>query len=187
MNDAIDFIGEIHAWLARHDTLTATHDERLSEFQNDEQREGYGDTRFTNALESDDFLDRLVAHLRELAGPPVPGTPFTLTWAGPERHDGEKPYSFVVCGSDLDDARRTLSALPFWRQWYEERRGWNDSDDQAPDVHFVAAESHPGIPEWGAYNDLRREQATALSETAEAPALPPGRPALPGAAPALTS
>lgn len=171
MSDTIDFIGEIHTWLARHDRVTATHDERLSEFQNDEERKGYSDTRFANALESDDFLDRLIAHLRELAGPPVPGAPFTLTWAGPERHDGEKPYSFIVCGADLDDARRTLATLPFWRQWHEEQRGWDDPDDQAPDVLFVADKSHPGIPEWGAYTDLRREQAAALAETDEAPAV----------------
>lgn len=176
MNDTIDFIGEIHTWLARCDRLAATHAEQLSEFENDEEREGYADTRFSNALESEDFLLRLVAHLRKLAGPPVPGTPFTLTWAGPERHDGEKPYSFVVCGSDLDDARRTLVTLPFWRQWYEEQRGWNDPDDQAPDVLFIADESHPGIPEWGAYNDLRREQAEHQAAAPEAPAITAGAP-----------
>ncbi|MGW2657031.1 hypothetical protein ACWC1D_25665 [Streptomyces sp. NPDC001478] len=161
MTDTTDFIGEIHTWLARYDRLTATHTERLSEFENDEEREGYADARFTNALESEDFLDRLAAHLRELVGPPVPGTPFTLTWAGPERHDGGKPHSFVVCGNDLDDARRTLVTLPFWRQWHEKQRGWNDPDGQAPDALFIADASHPGIPALAAYTDLRREQAAA--------------------------
>ncbi|MFB8025937.1 MULTISPECIES: hypothetical protein [unclassified Streptomyces] len=188
-----DFIGGIHPWLTRYDAMAARHAESLAPFENEDgepqqrHEDRYDERRIGNAIEADTFLYGLVQHLTELAGPPVPGAPFTLTWAGPERHDGKKPYSFVVCASDLDDARRTLVTLPFWRQWYEEQRGWRDPDDQAPDVLFVADESHPGIPGWGAYNDLRREQAAALAETAEAPALPPGRPALTSAAPALTS
>ncbi|PRH75689.1 hypothetical protein C6N75_29625, partial [Streptomyces solincola] len=84
--------------------------------------------------------------------------------------------------------RRTLVTLPFWREWYEEQRGWNDPEDQAPDVLFIADQSHPGIPEWGAYNDLRREQAAALAAAPEAPAITAGAPALAAAAPlSLTS
>lgn len=187
MSDTIDFIGEIHACLTRYYEMADRHAASLAQYQGPEDIEphdpaGYYEQRFTNTIEADEFLDGLAKHLRDLAGPPVPGQVFTLTFAGPERHDGEKPYSFVVCGTDLDDARRTLPSLPSWKDWYEEQRGWCDPDDQEPHVLFVADQSHPGIPEWGVYNDLRREQATALALAANA-----GTPPVAAAAPRALS
>lgn len=107
-------------------------------------------------------LGTALKRLKDLVGPPLPGRTFTLTYAGPERHDGEAPYSFVVNGEDLDDARRNLSALPFFVEWLEEQRPWDSTDD--PDVVFLdhAAYSHSGLPSVG-YNDLRREQAACLA------------------------
>ncbi|MFD9248315.1 hypothetical protein [Streptomyces bottropensis] len=174
MNKPTDFIGEIHKWLAQYDDMAAQHAASLARYR--DESPAYDEQRFTNTIAADEFLDGLAGHLRELAGPPVPGEVFTLTFAGSERHDGEQPYCFVVCGTDLDDARRTLTSLPSWKDWYEQQRGWLDPDDQAPDVVFVADQSHPGLPQWGAYDDLRREQAAALAETAGAPAVAAAEP-----------
>ncbi|MEV0437752.1 hypothetical protein AB0I84_00960 [Streptomyces spectabilis] len=185
MNNTIDFVGEIHTWLAKYNEMAARHHHVLAPYMTpdgdvDERQYGrYDETRFDNSLEADDFLDNLVGHLEALAGPPVPGQTFTLTFAGPERHDGEKPYSFVVNGSDLDDARRALITLPSWREWYEEQRPWDGEADEAADVLFVADESHPGIPEYGYFNDLRREQAVER-HSAIATALTAGIPEIAG-------
>ncbi|WP_030372409.1 hypothetical protein [Streptomyces rimosus] len=174
-NDTIDLIGEIHPWLARYDALAARHAANLAPYLNedgdvlDSEYPRYDEKRFDNLTEADEFLDSLAACLRELVGPPVPGNAFTLTFAGPERHDGEKPYAFVVNGSDLPDAGRTLLHLPSFREWFAEQAGW---DDTPPDVLYLAEESHPGIPEYGYFNDLRREQA-ASPECGSAPELPP--------------
>jgi hypothetical protein len=102
------------------------------------------------------LLESLLNELTELFGPPVTGSPFTLTFAGSERHDGEEPYTWVVNGETLDEARRTLATLPTFQEWYEEQ-----SADGEPDVVFETASrySHRGIPEGCYYTDLRREQA----------------------------
>jgi hypothetical protein len=166
----VDYIGRIHGLITEFHTMDSRHAATLAEHAAGtdlSQSARYDEQRTTIAFEARDHLRKLADALIELAGPPVPGEPFTLTWAGRGRHEGCEPYCFVVCGSDLDDARRTLARLPLWRQWYEEQR---PSDDQAPDVLFLADESHPGIPEWGTYNDLRREQAAA---SAGAPAAAP--------------
>ncbi|MEV0487296.1 hypothetical protein AB0I69_42690 [Streptomyces sp. NPDC050508] len=173
MDQPTDFIGEIHTWLVKYQVLAARHAEALAPYltedgEPDVRKYGqYDEQRFDNTIEADNFLDSLVLHLHDLAGPPVPGDTFTLTFAGPERHDGEQPYAFVLNGADIDDARRQLLDLPFFREWFAEQAGW---DDTPPDVLYVADQSHPGLPEWGAYNDLRREQAAAVP--AEIPALP---------------
>ncbi|MFJ4342633.1 hypothetical protein [Streptomyces sp. NPDC088915] len=185
MNDTIDYIGQIHPWLTRHAELNDRHAARLAAYQDDggevsaSDLSAYDEARYDTTIEARDFLDELTAFLRELVGPPLPGTAFTLTFAGPERHDGEAPYSFVVNGSDLPDAGRTLLHLPFFREWFTEQAGWHD--DTPPDVLYLADESHPGIPEHGAFNDLRREQAGHLA-AAEPPA-PGNAPALPPAPP----
>ncbi|MEU0857477.1 hypothetical protein ABZ352_18840 [Streptomyces griseofuscus] len=190
MSDTTDLIGEIHPWLTRYDALAAQHAANLAPFRNEDgdvldgEYPRYDERRFDNWEEADEFLDSLAARLRELVGPPVPGDTFTLTFAGPERHDGEKPYSFVVNGSDLDDARRTLLHLPFFQNWLCEQIPWEADEGDALDVLFVADQSHPGIPEWGAYNDLRREQAAHLAAAppdtfpALSPAPRPGWPPL---------
>lgn len=83
--------------------------------------------------------------------------------AGPERHDGEAPYSFVVYAWNLEEARRAVVTLPFWLEWYEEQRGWGDYAEENPDVLFVEDESYRGLPKWGVFNDLRAEQAAAIA------------------------
>jgi hypothetical protein len=183
MSDSIDFIGEMHSWLARYEVMAAKHIVNLDPYRDEDGDviDGaygrYDEQRFDNTIEADEFLGALAAHLRELVGPPVPGTTFTLTFAGPERHDGEKPYSFVVNGTDLDDARRTALNLPSFENWLYEQIPWETDAVEELDVLFIAAQSHPGIPAWGAYNDLRREQAAFLADESaqesDIPALPP--------------
>ncbi|MEV1040512.1 hypothetical protein AB0J01_28260 [Streptomyces sp. NPDC050204] len=177
MTGPTDFIGELHTQLAQYAAMVDRHAERLAPYEGKDGEpeeslfDRYADQRSKNTTEAEAFLADLALRLHELAGPPVPGTPFTLTFAGPERHDGEQPYSFVVNGSDLNDAGSTLLHLPFFREWFTEQAGWDDGTP--PDVLYIADESHPGLPEWGAYNDLRREQAAFLA-AAEQPAPAPG-------------
>ncbi|MER7761544.1 hypothetical protein [Streptomyces sp. NPDC097619] len=140
-----DYIGQIHPWITRYD-----------------------EHRTDNSIDTDLFLEDLVAHLRGLVGPPLPGTAFTLTFAG---HDGEKSYHWVVNGSDLRDAGRTLLRLPSFRQWYAEL-GPHD-DGTTPSVAYVGAHSHRGLPAHDFFNDLRREQADTPAAPGDAPVLPP--------------
>ncbi|AWI32635.1 hypothetical protein [Streptomyces tirandamycinicus] len=178
MSDTIDYVGYVHGLVRRYRDMDACHTESLAPYLGadgdaDPRRYAdYDETRATNALQAAEFLAELVGELVALCGEPVPGEAFTLTFAGLERHDGEKPYGFVVCARDLDDARRTLTGLPSFREWFEGQRPLGAPDGQAPDVLFVADESHPGIPAWGAYSDLRREQAAAASASAVNAAAP---------------
>lgn len=188
MSDTIDYVGQIHPWLTRHAALSDRHAASLAQYMDDGEDvpvsllPAYDETRFDNTIEADEFLDALIAFLRELVGPPLPGTAHTLTFAGPERHDGEKPYSFVVNGADLPDAGRTLLTLPSFREWFAEQGTYDDGT--GPDVLYIAKESHPGLPAYGYFNDFRREQAAQLAAESgvprDVPALPPAPLALLG-------
>ncbi|MFD7764134.1 hypothetical protein [Streptomyces microflavus] len=163
MTTQLDYVSELHPWLTRYAAMDARHTERLAPYVDadgepaEEHYDRYDEHRFDNHIEADEFLDRLMAHVLELVGPPLPGATHTLTFAGPKRHDGEKPYSWVVNGSDLSDAGRTLLTLPSFRAWFAEQGTYDDGSP--PDVLYVAKESHPGLPAYGYFNDLRREQA----------------------------
>lgn len=110
-----------------------------------------------------DLLGCLLNDLVDLFGQPVAGSPFSLTFAGPERHDGEAGYTWVVNADSLDEARRTLAGLPDFQDWYSDMKG---SDEEDPDVVFVTDpyQTNAGIPLYGNYTDLRREQARIAAE-----------------------
>ncbi|MGW4731797.1 hypothetical protein ACWEQC_21985 [Streptomyces shenzhenensis] len=73
---------------------------------------------------------------------------FTVTIAGAERYDGEKPHKYVL------EARSTQVA-------WAEALAWHMVVEETPDCYVVADESHEGAPagdigfQW---NDLRPEQ-----------------------------
>ncbi|MFE2640124.1 hypothetical protein ACFXKF_36170 [Streptomyces scopuliridis] len=177
MATTIDFIGEIHKLIALFQEQAARHEAVLERYYDSNdvwipskytdrgeqvpyEYEDYKEDLDAEAYDARNMLEEVMDRLRELAGPPVAGQVFTLTVAGSERHDGEAPYLFVVSGEDIGDARRRLETLPFFREWCEEQRPW-DEPDADPDIEFLdeARDSHPGLPAAGAYNDLRREQA----------------------------
>ncbi|MGA5506903.1 hypothetical protein [Streptomyces umbrinus] len=71
----------------------------------------------------------------------------TVTVAGPERYDGEQPYTYVVRDNTTEQA--WIQALT-WHMW----------ENQTLDAYVVAAESHAGLPSADAgyhWNDLRPE------------------------------
>jgi hypothetical protein len=70
---------------------------------------------------------------------------FTVTVAGPERHDGEKPYTYVVRDHSTDQA---------WAQ----ALAWHIRTNETTDAHVVPSLSHDGPPPCNAgyyWNDLR--------------------------------
>ncbi|MER0476960.1 hypothetical protein ABR737_01075 [Streptomyces sp. Edi2] len=166
MTETIDFIGEIHPLIAQFREMTTRHQSRLAAYLDtggeviDEHRQEFEEAAMDQDDEAYGQLITVMQRLTELCGSPLPGRAHTLTFAGPERHDGEAPYLFVVNGDDLTDARRNLGSLPFFHEWYEQQRSW-DEPEEDPDVVFLSGpqHSHPGIPDGGYYNDLRREQA----------------------------
>ncbi|MEJ8640012.1 hypothetical protein [Streptomyces sp. MS2.AVA.5] len=161
----IDFIGEIHPLIAHFRAMTTRHQSEQARRTPDgtdpraDQPRGE-DARIEHDRECAEQLTAVMERLLQLCGPPLPGHAHTLTFAGPERHDGEAPYAFVVNGESITDARLSLGALPGFCQWYDEQRSWNEPEAD-PDVVFLADESdsHCGLPAAGFYNDLRREQA----------------------------
>ncbi|MFF8786839.1 hypothetical protein [Streptomyces sp. NPDC015125] len=187
MAETIDFIGEIHPLLTQFRQMTARHQAQIDGYLDsdgeltDEVRQDFNEAKNAHNAEAHNQLVKVIERLTDLCGPPVPGRAYTLTYAGPERHDGEAPYTFVVNGQDLDDARRILHTLPFFREWYEEQRDWN-APEQDPDVLFLASprDSHAGIPDLGCYNDLRREQAALWETETVTRELAPVRPELEG-------
>lgn len=72
---------------------------------------------------------------------------YTVTVAGPERYDGEQPYTYVVRDHSTEQA--WIQALT-----------WHMRENETLDAHVVAAESHAGLPPDDAgyhWNDLRPE------------------------------
>jgi hypothetical protein len=70
---------------------------------------------------------------------------FTVTVAGPERHNGEKPYAYVV---------RDFSTEQAWSQ----ALAWHIRTNETTDAHVVPSLSHDGAPPRNAgyiWNDLR--------------------------------
>jgi hypothetical protein len=84
--------------------------------------------------------------------------PFTVTIAGPERHDGESPKTFVVEGYSTEKA-------------WAKALAWYMLDCETVDAHVIAAESFEGIPAAGSgfWTDLRPEHARreALDDLAD--------------------
>jgi hypothetical protein len=79
-----------------------------------------------------------------LAWHPEP-IPYTVTIAGPERHDGERPYVCVV------EAHTTEQA-------WAKALGWFILDQSTTDAFVIADQSSQGLPMPGggyAWNDLR--------------------------------
>ncbi|CAM5479672.1 MULTISPECIES: hypothetical protein [Streptomyces] len=71
--------------------------------------------------------------------------PFTVTIAGVERHDGEKPTTYVVNGHDTESA-------------WAKALAWHLTDTGMLDCYVVAGESFEGTPgaDWGKeWTDLR--------------------------------
>lgn len=84
---------------------------------------------------------------------------FTVTVAGPERHDGEKPYTYLV---------KEHSTTLAWAKVL----AWFMVEQEAPDAHVVAGLSFEGVPEPGCgyfWTDLRPEFARqeALDDLAD--------------------
>ncbi|MDX3069595.1 hypothetical protein PV518_47040 [Streptomyces sp. ND04-05B] len=74
---------------------------------------------------------------------------FTVTIAGPERHDGEKPTKYVL------EARSTQTA---WAR----ALAWHMEAEETVDCFVLADESHKGAPAGDVgfhWNDLRPEHA----------------------------
>ncbi|WP_372412627.1 hypothetical protein [Streptomyces luteireticuli] len=178
MSDTIDYLAEVHLLIRARQEMKARQDEFLAGFKDADGvvipalQDAWAEIRTDCLMDTERHLDALIARLTELFGPPLPGHAFSLTFAGPERYDGEAPYTWVVNGDDLDSARRNLAALPSFREWFEEQASW-DEPDEDPDVLFRSETkySHPGIPDVGCYNDLRREQAAALDTQTARPEL----------------
>ncbi|MET9083686.1 hypothetical protein ABZX77_17625 [Streptomyces sp. NPDC004237] len=73
---------------------------------------------------------------------------FTVTIAGTERYDGEKPHKYVL------EARSTQVA-------WAEALAWHMVAEETPDCYVVAGESFAGVPAGDVgfqWNDLRAEQ-----------------------------
>ncbi|MEU8870476.1 DUF6884 domain-containing protein [Streptomyces javensis] len=84
---------------------------------------------------------------------------FTVTVAGDERHQGEKPYAYVVSERSTEKAWAKVLA-------------WFMVDQETVDAHVVASESFEGEPEAGCgyfWTDLRSELARqeALDDLAD--------------------
>lgn len=76
--------------------------------------------------------------------------PYTVTVAGPERHDGEKPYTYVLSAPDMSTAQRRALSYHRAQQGDEDLLIVQDPRD-----------TFPGIPSWPqdteglAWTDLR--------------------------------
>ncbi|WP_331750877.1 hypothetical protein OG215_36685 (plasmid) [Streptomyces globisporus] len=187
MDTPTDFIGEIHRLITVYQEQSARHHAATKQYYNGNGAlvpalfiehgweipswyANYQEDLDREAYDGLALLRTVMGRLLELAGPPVPGQAFTLTYAGPERHDGEAPYAFVVNGADIADARRRLELLPFFRQWCEERREDTESE---PDVEFLDEDHHSHAGLFCPYIDLRHEQSAVETDDVEGtPAVP---------------
>jgi hypothetical protein len=104
-------------------------------------------------------FDREIADHTDISLPVLPV--FTVTVAGPERHDGEKPYTYVLHAADLPQARALALAHHIAENELDVDR---DSDAPSdPDVLVIEGQwdTFPGPPPWPqdlpgrAWNDLR--------------------------------
>ncbi|MFI1530865.1 hypothetical protein [Streptomyces griseus] len=187
MDTPTDFIGEIHKLITAYQKMCAFHAPLVKQYFYDDGRfiptgfiergwevplqyANYKEHFDNEAYEGLGLLRTVMGRLLELAGPPLAGQAFTLTYAGPERHDGEAPYAFVVNGADIADARRRLELLPFFRQWCEERR---EDPESEPDVEFLDEDHHSHAGLFCPYIDLRHEQSAVETDDVEGtPAVP---------------
>jgi hypothetical protein len=157
-----DLVAALHRIIAEIRAMMVEHAENLLPYQDSDgspdadQYAAYDEARTTNALDAAEHLGGVLARLVELAGEPVAGGPFTVAIAGPSRHDGEAAHDFIVNGTDLDDARARLVALPVYRQWWQQQRELGAPGEPA-DVAFQPARSGAGVP--APYLDVRRQQA----------------------------
>jgi hypothetical protein len=118
-------------------------------------------------------FDREVTEHRTRPVPPMPA--FTVTIEGPERHDGEKPFTYVLHAPHGKAARRVALEHHIRAQELD-----LDAEGQPtiPDARAVEgpAETFDGPPPWPAHtpgrawNDLRQNlQALAAAVTAAEP------------------
>ncbi|WP_147265796.1 hypothetical protein [Nocardia puris] len=85
----------------------------------------------------------------EESGPPVPAESsrvWTVNVSGPERHDGEAPYTYVVCAESLELAVRHAWLVHVWIDYAE---GGAITLHELPDVVVIDSPEfpcHPGPP-----------------------------------------
>ncbi|WP_329096817.1 hypothetical protein [Streptomyces sp. NBC_01439] len=147
--DQSELIAELQTLLAEARALQGEHQAQLApylgaegEVAEDHLRE-WDDARITTAIEASDHLDTLLGQISLLIGPPA-RMPFTVTVAGRERHDGERPYSFALYATGLDDALHALPGLPTFQRWLREAAELAP-DSAEPDVLLVYERCHPGL------------------------------------------
>ena len=112
--------------------------------------------------------------MREDCLPPEQSPVFTVTVSGPERHDGEAGYTYVLHAADAAEARRL--AMDYHAASQELRDvarhtdtglTWEPDATVRPDLVFVSDQSFPGEPGWPAdergraWHDLREPAARA--------------------------
>jgi hypothetical protein len=104
-------------------------------------------------------FDREIAEHTDISLPALPV--FTVTIAGPERHDGEKPYTYVLHAADLPHACTLALAHHVAENELDVDRDSDAARD--PDAFVVEGQwdTFPGPPPWPAdlpgraWNDLR--------------------------------
>ena len=138
---------------AKHPDITEDLDLLCESWLADYEQENVGD------LVS---FDREISHHTDIS---VPGLPeHTVSIAGPERHDGEKPYTYVLHAPDLDAARAL--ALAYHCAEVEHELDPATGAPKTPDVIVVegAWDTFTGAPTWPqdlpgfAWSDLRGNQ-----------------------------
>ncbi|WP_416986861.1 hypothetical protein [Streptomyces sp. T028] len=189
INDDARLIHALHGLLAACQDLAARHQAALDQYRDldgyvrEDAYADYEDARIVTAIEASDHLDTVVAQLIRLVGPPPPRT-FTLTFAGRERHDGERPTSFALRATDLHEARCVIEQIPGFQQWCQDNAPDDAPGSAGPDVVFLSDQSHPGLRAPGEYVDLRPEQASsapaATGHSSPAGLRPPTITSLPG-------
>ncbi|RSO24293.1 hypothetical protein DMH15_31285, partial [Streptomyces sp. WAC 06725] len=119
--------------------------------------------RESTAIEASDRLDTVIHRLEQLVTVP-PRRAFTVALTSPGHEEGAQPWLFVVNATDLDTAYRTLTRLPSYHQWLRDIRAPGADTVSPGDAELVLSESHPGTRPYGAYEDLRDEQAQSPAE-----------------------
>ncbi|MFD4479434.1 hypothetical protein ACFWPU_25415 [Streptomyces sp. NPDC058471] len=166
-------VDEILALLTALQTMHRRHQEELDVYRNTDgevieaQRREYEDAREATAMEASDTLETVIHRLALLAAVPTRRA-FTVALTSPDHEAGARPWLFVVLATDLDDAHRTLTQMPSYKQWLQDISPPFASGPAPGDGELVAAESHPGTRAPGSYTDLRHEQARVLAEHAPA-------------------